>query len=134
MTEKRFTILTLFIISFFWLGLPTIVLADNSHVPDEYEAAYHKLLEKRQHLMDDRADSIRNLNQCDSWLNQIDKALQTYSPLLNRQNLISSRSYILTLKDKFHKDLDYEEGALQSIEKDLAWLEGEMKHFAIGWR
>jgi hypothetical protein len=49
--------------------------------------------------------------------------------------LQASKSYILSLEDKFHRDLNYEEEQLQNVEKDLAWIEGEMKHFAVlGWR
>lgn len=109
--------------------------ADNSNIPGEYEAAYHKLLERKQHLMDDRADSVKNLDQCESWIAQIDKALSAPSTLIARQKLQASKTYILSLEDRFHKDLNYEEEQLKNVEKDLAWIEGEMKHFAVlGWR
>jgi hypothetical protein len=111
------------------------VFADNSHIPDEYESAYHHLLERKQHLMDDRADSIKNLEQCDSWLAQIDKAISAPNSAIARQKLQASRTYIMSLEDKFHRDLQYEEASLQNVEKDLAWVEAEMKHFAVlGWR
>lgn len=96
----------------------------------EYESSYHHLLEQEQRLLDDRANAIRNLNQCDSWLNQIDKALLNFSPSLNRQKLISSRSLLLNMKDKFQKDLDYCNSSLHNIDKDIAWVEAEMKHLA----
>lgn len=105
--------------------------ADNLNIPHGYESAYHHLLEQRQHLMDDKAASSRNLTQCESWLVQIDKALIIYnSPVLNRQKLLSSRAYILTLRDKLKSELAYKDMQLHNVDKDLAWLEGEMKHFA----
>jgi hypothetical protein len=67
--------IVIFLCSTFILGSHA-AFADNSHIPDEYESAYHKLLERKQHLMDDRADSIKNLEQCESWIAQIDKALK----------------------------------------------------------
>ena len=95
-----------------------------------YEMVYHQLLERKQRLMNDRAVSIRNLNQCDSWLKQIDKALLTFSPALNRQSLINSRTYLMNLKDKIYKDLTYQDSTLLGVDKDLAWVESEMKHYA----
>lgn len=109
--------------------------ADNSHIPDEYESAYHHLLERKQHLMEDRAESIKNIEQCESWLTQVDKAISAPGSAIARQKLQASRTYIMSLEDKFHRDLNYEEQSLLTVEKDLAWIESEMKHFAVlGWR
>ncbi|MBX9690653.1 MAG: hypothetical protein K2X27_28315 [Candidatus Obscuribacterales bacterium] len=108
------------------LLLPVAALAENGN---EYEGAYHHLLEQRQRLLDDRAATIRNLNQCDSWLVQVDKAL-AYSPALNRQKLMASRSSLLSYRDKLRSDYAFQESSLHNLEKDLAWIEGEMKHLA----
>lgn len=128
--KKHLVLKLTLLLATFVVACPIEANADNLNIPGGYESAYHHLLEQRQHLMDDKAISVRNLVQVDSWLLQIDKALISYSPLLNRQKLLSSRTYILTLRDKFRKNLDYQESSLQHIDKDLAWLEGEMKHFA----
>ena len=112
---------------------PQLAIADNLNIPHGYESAYHHLLEQRQRLMDDRATVVRNLTQCESWLVQIDKALivnTSSSVLLNRQKLLSSRSYLLGWRDKLRGDLAYKDMSLHNVEKDLAWLEGEMKHLA----
>lgn len=109
---------------------PLPVLADGALIPHEYEASYHQLLEQRQRFQDDRARSERNLVQCDSWIKQIDRGMQTLSPTMSRERLLASRTYLMNLRDKFYKDLAYQNQALLNIEKDLAWVEGEMKHYA----
>ena len=121
------TVIKLFVILTF--VCPLSALADNN-IPSSYEAAYHNLLGKKQRLMDDRADSIRNLNQVDSWLKQVDRALTANYSMVDRQKLLSSRSYLLDLKIKHQKNFDYQVIQLQNVDKDLAWIEGEMKHFA----
>jgi len=103
--------------------------ADNSNIPGEYESLYHRLLEQKQRHLDDRADSIRNLNMADSWISQLDKAMIS-SPTAMRQRLMVQRVRMQGVKDEYQKDLNFEESQLTAIEKDLAWLEGEMKHFA----
>lgn len=104
--------------------------ADSANVSYEYQSNYNQLLAQRQRVMDNRAIAIRNLTQCDSWLKQIDNALKSNSPVLDPQKLMSSRTFLLNMRAKFQKDLDFSELSLVNVNKDLAWLEGEMKHFA----
>ena len=112
-------------------AIPTVsAIADSASVSYEYQANYNQLLGQRQRLMDNRAIAIRNLTQCDSWLKQIDNALKANSQVLDPQKLLSSRTFLLNMRVKFQKDLDYAELSIVNVNKDLAWLEGEMKHFA----
>lgn len=126
---KKIAVLNLIVLVLTFV-FPVVVNADNLNIPGGYQAAYHHLLEQRQNLMNDRATSIRNLSQCDSWLVQIDKALVSYTSTVNRERLMSSRSYIAALKDKLQRSLDYQQRQILNTDKDLAWLETEMKHFA----
>ncbi len=130
MYKNRLALCFCFLFALMWSFSSVSALADNSHIPDEYESSYHHLLQQRQHLMDDRADSIRNLSLCDSWIAQCDKAVASASSAFNRQKLLSSRAYLIGYRDQLRKNLDSQEMALHNLEKDLAWVEGEMKHFA----
>lgn len=129
MIKKRTTQSSIILFAYLWLSLPVAMVADNSTIPDEYESLYHHLLEQKQRYLDDRADSIRNLAKSESWISQADKTMKSSSVLI-RQKLISSRAYLESLRDQYRKDLDFEEEQLQNIEKDLTWLEAEMKHLA----
>lgn len=130
MKKKKTGVLVLIAISSMSCLAPEAA-AETHLARGEYESAYKKLLERRQRFLDDRAKSIRNLTQVDSWLNQINKGLMSYSfSDANRLQLITTRAYLMSYRDRVRKEMDFQDTSLRSLEKDLAWIELEMKHIA----
>lgn len=123
------TLLFLFSFAYFCYFVPA-ANADNSNIPPSYQAAYQTLLEHRQYFLENRAEAVRNLNECDSYLNEIDKLMVSNISDSIRERLAAVRLDWQKAKNADQEDLENAEDGIRRMDDGLAKLEDDMKMFA----